>query len=313
MNRIAQVMVVIALSLLADGNTAYAPVVVHLRSAVFGLHVNDAVTTARQYWATYEQGKTPFTLVHDDYVAAPFGQAVSPAVSIANGFQPLFDLATRGVLGDLGALNAYMLLGIAASLASMFWLLRGFALHPVAAAAGAVGFASSQWSIEQLSYGHPAFAQMWVFPAFVGTALWAARGSYARVVVPAFFVALSFYVVAYLGLFVSSVGALLAVIWLARIRPDRRGLVRLPLGMGIATIFLAPVIFAQELAPSTRLGIPALTRSGLFGASPKTSSSIGDHRCMAESSAAYSVRVTARTSISSGTHSWLSRSRLSFW
>ena len=233
---------------------AYYPVVAHPNSTVL-LAPGDISSSARDYWAASAQHRTPFTLVRDRLFDAPQGRLVAPAVQIANALQPLFVMAVHGVAGYLGAFNLFMLVGVAASLAAMFVLLEAIGMHPLAAAGGAIAFASCQWSVEQLMYGHVAFAQLWVFPLLLGTLLWARAGRPLRAVVPGAAFALSFYAFTYLGLLCALVVAvfLLALVWNRRgLRLDRA---RLALGAGAAIVGLLPLALAARIAPSSRLGL----------------------------------------------------------
>jgi hypothetical protein len=247
---------------------AYYPVVAHLNSTVL-LAPGDMTSSARDAWAAGFQHKSPFSLVRDTFLDAPQGRLAAPAVQIANALQPLFVLAVHGFAGYLGAFNLFMLFGVAASLAAMFVLLESLGMHPLAAGAGAIGFGSSQWSIEQLLYGHVAFAQLWVFPLLLGTLLWALRGRPIRSVVPGLVYALSFYAFSYLGLLSSLVVLvfMVALAWDRRsVRPDLR---RLALGAGAAIIGLLPVALAPVIAPSSRIGLPQRARADLFGAAAR--------------------------------------------
>jgi hypothetical protein len=159
-----------------------------------------------------------------------------------------------------------MLAGIAASLVAMFALLRSFGLHPVAAGAGAVAFASSPMSVEQLFLGHLGFAQLWVFPLLLGSLLWARSGRAARAVAPGVAYALSFYVFSYLGLLCSLLVVTfgLAVIWERRsLRLDVR---KVGVWLAAAGLGLLPAALATRIAPSSRIGLPHLAIDDLFGA-----------------------------------------------
>ena len=242
---------------------AYYPVVAHPNSTVL-LAPGDMSSSARDYWAANYQHKNPFTLVRDRLFEAPQGRPVAPAVQIANALQPLFVMAVHGFAGYLGAFNLFMLLGVAVSLAAMFVLLASIGMHPMAASAGAIAFGSCQWSVEQLMYGHIAFAQLWVFPLLLGSLLWAKRGRPIRSIVPGLAYALSFYAFSYLGLLSSLVVVvfLLAVVW--NRRSMRVDLGRLGFGAGAAIVGLLPVAFATRIAPTSRLGLQL--HQELFGA-----------------------------------------------
>lgn len=255
-----------SLAALALTVVGYWPLVRHLNSTVL-FEPNDASSTARDYWAARAQGSTPFTLTRDMLMQAPDGRPVSPAVQVANAFQPAFVLAVAPLLGYLGALNAFILAGVAASLISMYMLLRSQRIHPAAACAGSVAFASSQWTVEQLLYGHTAFAQMWVYPLLLGCLLWASRGTVKRAAAPGLVLAASFYTSSYLGLFSSSIAVIFIIVLL---RARRRGAADLALRIGIAggaaVVAALPVLLAPRITPSAGLGLPAYQKDQLVGA-----------------------------------------------
>jgi hypothetical protein len=239
---------------------AFWPVVRHLDSTVPG-RPGDESSTARNYWADHALGKNPFTATRDSYLNAPEGEAQAPAVQIANALQPTFTLAAQPVAGWLGALNLFWLAGTAASLFAMFALLDSLGLHPVAAATGAVALAWSQWALEQIRYGHVAFAQLWIFPLVLGSLFWAMRGRAARAAVPGLALGLSFYAFSYLGLFASFLAAI--VVCVARRSLDAR---RVVVGGTVTMVALLPVLLASKIAPSSALNLPSGSNRDLNGA-----------------------------------------------
>jgi hypothetical protein len=254
--------VLVALAATALTAVAYLPIVEHPNSTVVG-SPNDLSSSARDAWAAARQHQTLFTMTRDRLFDVPQGHVRSPAVQIANAVQPLFIEGTHRFAGYLGAMNLLMLAGVAATLVATYMLLERLGMHPLAAAAGAAAFASSQFTVEQLLYGHSAFAQMWVFPALLGSLLWARRGRLIRSAVPGLVYALSFYVNSYLGLLASLVVAvfLLALVW--QRRSLRLDLGRLGIGVGTAIAGLLPAALATRIAPSSRIG---LTDTALYGA-----------------------------------------------
>ncbi|HEU6451740.1 MAG TPA: hypothetical protein VFT57_09995, partial [Gemmatimonadaceae bacterium] len=236
------------------------PVVRHLDSAVPG-RPGDESSTARNYWADHAQGKTPFSATRDAYLDAPEGDDQAPAVQIANALQPAFALAVQPMVGWLGALNLFWLVGAAASLFAMFALLDSFGLHPLAAATGAVALTWSQWALEQIRYGHVAFAQLWVFPLVLGSLLWSMRGRAIRAAIPGLSLALSFYAFSYLGLFASFLAATaVCVAW--RSLAARR----IVIGGAVGLVALLPVLLASRIAPSSALNLPSGSNRDLNGA-----------------------------------------------
>jgi hypothetical protein len=246
---------------------AYYPLAVHPNSTVL-FEAGDASSAARNYWAMHNLKKTPFTMAHDSLVEAPEGIAASTALQIANAVEPLFVLATAWA-GYLTAINAYLLLGIALTAVAMFFLLASFRLHPVSCALCAIGFASSQWVIEQQLYGHVAFAHLWVFPLLLWTLLWARSGGARRGVAPGAALGLTFAVSSYLGLFASLlVGVFLLTVLIERhaVAVSRRDASRVGAGVATWLVVMLPSLLAPELGPSSALGLPPGTRSDLEGA-----------------------------------------------
>lgn len=246
---------------------AFAPLVRHLGSSV-PYRPADESSSARNYWAASAVGKTPFTLVRDTQLDAPEGQAVAPAVQIANALQPTFVLAAHHGTSWLGAFNLFVLAGFAASLFATFALLDSLGLRPLASATGAVGFSSSQWAVEQILYGHVAFAQLWVLPLLLGTLVWARHGRPVRAVAPGLALALSFYAFSYLGLFGCGLvgAALLTALAGHRLRLGADDLRRAAWGAAAALVAMLPVGLAPRIAPSSALNLPAGTRHDLNGA-----------------------------------------------
>lgn len=256
----------LVLSAVAVTMVAYFPIVEHPNSTVL-MAPGDESSSARDYWAAHSQHQNPFTLEHDSLFDAPDGRAVAPAVQIANALQPAVVLGVHNISGWLGAFNLFMLMGVAASLVATFLLLESFGFHLVACIGGAIAFGSSQWSVEQLLYGHVAFAQVWVFPLLLASMIWARRGRRIRAIVPGLAYALAFYAFSYLGLLATLLVAifLVAVIW------ENRGvsgdLSRLGIGLVSACVGLMPAALATRIAPSSRIGLPPLSPGDFVGAS----------------------------------------------
>jgi hypothetical protein len=229
----------------------------------------DASSAARDYWAAAAQHRSPFTFAHDNYLAAPEGQARAPAVQIANAVEPIFISSIGRAVGYLTAVNLFWLLGLVASSLTMAALFRRLQIHWIGALTGTIGFVMCEWEFEQLLYGHVAFAHLWVFPGTVLALLWARQGTAWRAVLPASVIIASFYVSSYFGLLVAGMTAVLLIALVSVGRQtagEDQVLLRLLIGAATVAIGLAPVALAPRLAPSSMLGLPPTTRSGLNGA-----------------------------------------------
>jgi hypothetical protein len=229
---------------------------------------NDLSSSARDLWAAHALGKNPFTFVHDSLFHAPAGQILSPAVQVANALQPLVVMALRPLAGYLGAFNLFMLGGLFASLFATYLFLRTIGCGRFAAALSSLGFVFSQFTIEQLLYGHSAFAQLWVFPLVAGLVLWSRQGSPYRAVAAGASLAIAFYASSYLGLFVSVAALLLVCVSLVETAPPgrRQLLLRAGIGMSVAGLLLLPALLAPYWTATSTLNLPPWGKQNFIGA-----------------------------------------------
>lgn len=230
----------------------------------------DLSSTARDYWAAEQHGKSPFTFEHDSLIFAPEGQERAPSLQIANAVQPAFVLALEPWTGYVGALNLYMLLGFVLTGVVTFALLDRLRLHPLAAGFGAFAFAFSWVQYEQAFYGHIGLNHLWVLPLLVLELLWLRRSrSWAAAAGVGATVGLSFYVFSYLGLFASTLVALFMLMELLdRSNRGRRSRAlacyAVAATVGYATLF--PALLASLLVPSGFSNSFAFTKEYFYGA-----------------------------------------------
>ena len=247
----------------------FFPLIRHLDSAVL-FEPGDLSSTARDYWAADRQGKTPFTFTHDRLIYSPEGRGVAPALQIANFVQPTFVRVLDGVVGRLGALNLYMLLGFLMSGFVTFALLDRLRFRPLASFFGGYIFAFSWWQLEQAFFGHIGLNHLWIFPLLVLEFLWLrrVRSTVAALTLGAT-LGFSFYLFSYLGLLSSLVVALLTTVdaiegWRdSSLRRRAFGLITI---WGTALVALVPALLARRLAPEGFSASFVFTKDRLGGA-----------------------------------------------
>jgi hypothetical protein len=195
---------------------AFHAIVLHPESRLLnGFGFSDAVGGLRSYWAASFQHQNPLTFKHDALSGAPQGDN-NPnvaALTLANGgLQTAFLWATHGLLGWVGAWNAYFVLTVLASSLAMFAFLDWLGCNFVAALFGGYVFGFNAYAIERAFAGHVGLLANWVFVLLLATLLWS-RG---RRLLPSSAaiggtIALAFYNSAYLGLF----AAFMALVYFA--------------------------------------------------------------------------------------------------
>lgn len=244
------------------------PVVGHLRTAVLW-EPGDLTSTARDYWAAAEQGKTPFTLTKDRLMFAPQGQTRAPSLQIANPVQPLFVLAIKPWLGLLGGLNLYMLAGFVLSATAMFALLGRLGLGTLPSAFGGFVFGFNWWQYEQAFFGHIGLNHLWVFPVLVLALLGLRRRrTNAAALIAGGVLSLSFYVFSYLGLFAAALAVLFAIVDIFTVERARLRTLRLHIESWVtAGILLLPPLIASRLMSAGFSRSFVFTKAYFHGAS----------------------------------------------
>lgn len=190
-------------------------VALHPGSRLYGF--NDGTAAIRSYWAASVEHRDPFTFSHDAFNGAPQGVVVTPATTLAlSGLQAGFVWGLRSVLGLVGGMNAYMLIGMFATAIAMFWFLTRLGCTLAASLLGGYVFAFSPYALERVYAGHLGLLQNWIFAllAVVLLSLHERRSSLLAATAGGT-IALAFYLSAYQGLFASFMVFVFFVIELA--------------------------------------------------------------------------------------------------
>jgi hypothetical protein len=181
---------------------------------------SDGTSTIRDLWLDSYLGKSPWTLTHDPYNAAPEGVPRTPATALANGgVQTALLWWSRGVLGFVGGWNAFAFVGLVGTSLATFALLDWLGCTLIASLFGGYVFGFSPYALARVYFGHLGLMQNWVFVVAVAAMLAVRSGrTYPRALLAGLAVALAFYVSAYQGLFAGLIVAAFYVIDFIRIR-----------------------------------------------------------------------------------------------
>ena len=245
--RLGAAIVVYALALVLCAHGVLA----HPGSRVF-TGFNDATSTIRDYWAASAQHHTPFDLTNDALQGAPQGSLRVPATQLANGaIQAGFVWELRGVLGLVGAWNAFMLLGLFATGIAMFAFLESLGCNLLASLLGGYVFAFGPYALERAYGGHLALLHNWVFPLLAWLLLRLRdRRSLSDALAVGATVALAFYLSSYQGLFAAFMTLVFVAIDLVgHGSPGRLGVIgRAAAAYGTAAVAVSPilVLYARE-------------------------------------------------------------------
>jgi hypothetical protein len=233
---------------------------------------SDGTSQIRDYWTAAAQHKTPFTLTHDAYDGAPEGRDLAPAIQVANLFQPAFVWSLRGVVGLVGAWNAFLFLGLIATAMATFAFLDWLGCSFGAAVFGAYVATLNPWAIERAFAGHVAFLHGWVYIALTAALIRTrSRRSYRSAVVAGTALATCFYMASYDGLFASVLLLVFFMVELFRLRVARRRTVEMAvLAFATTAVLLTPVLFlyARERTAVQAQAQHAVTQLATYGASP---------------------------------------------
>jgi len=225
------------------------PVVTHPHTRILN-GPSDATSTIRDYWYAGHVGKTPFTLKHDSFLAAPEGIELSPAVQVANGFQPAVIWPLRRWLGLVAAWNLFVLAGIVLTASCTWLLLDCLGVGTPAAVFGSYAVASSGYMLDKAFAGHGGLVHAWVFPLLVLTLLEQRRRArrLPLAVLAGAIVALAFYVHSYYGAFAVFTVVVFHLVEAAHDRTRRRATLT-SLGVAVAVMFagLLPALVAMRV------------------------------------------------------------------
>lgn len=233
-----------------------APLAFNLDGAVLG-GPSDLTSTARDYSAAENQGRSPLTFEQDPTLNAPEGLQFSPALAVSTGIQTAFVWLAKDAVGFVAALNLYLLLGFVLASVTMFALLQRLRLHPLACAFGAYVWAFNPFVFEKAYAGHAGLVQVWVFPLLVLAILRAReRRTVARSVVAGVVVAVAFYIHAYFGFLALLIAAVFVAVEVVQ-RTEARAVLRSAgVALGTALALLVPTLVAYRL---DRTGISTVT------------------------------------------------------
>lgn len=167
--------------------------------------VSDGTATIRDYWLIERNHENPITFKHDAFNGAPEGTDRAPAALIANaGLQTGFVWTLKGLLGLVGAWNAYMFLGLIGSAFAMYVLLQRLGCSLLASVFGGYVFGFWPFQMERAYAGHLNLLENWVFVlevfAFIRLR---ERRSLRSAALVGLTIGLAFYNSAYEGLFAS--------------------------------------------------------------------------------------------------------------
>jgi hypothetical protein len=204
----------------------------------------DGASSIRDLWAAAAQHRDPFNFTHDAFSGAPQGSTRSPAVQLAqSAIQSGFVWELRGVLGLVGAWNAFLFLGLFATALAMFVFLDRLGCTLPASLLGGYVFAFGPYALERAYAGHLALLQNWIYPVLAASllrlrerrsVLWA-TGSGATI-------AVAFYLSAYQGLLAAVMALVFFAVEIAR--PGAR-----PVALRMAA--LAAMSYATSLLAMT--------------------------------------------------------------
>jgi hypothetical protein len=131
-------------------------VVVHPASRV-PCCAGDGTVALREMWVERAQHDNPLTFTRDPFNGAPEGLSRSPATTIAaSALQTAFVWGLKGVVGDVGAWNLFLALGLVGSALAMFVLLQRLGCTVVASLFGGFVFGFGPYALERAYAGHRA-------------------------------------------------------------------------------------------------------------------------------------------------------------
>jgi hypothetical protein len=203
--------------------------------------ISDGTSTIRDYWAASVQHRNPFTFTHDALSGAPEGTARTPATLLAaGGIQTAVVWGLHGLLGLVGAWNAFLFFGLIATAVATFALLERLGCNFIASLYGGYVFAFSPYVFERAYAGHLGLMQDWVFVLVVAAMLRLRRHrTLASAALVGLTIALAFYNSAYEGLLAAVVAGAFFLADLARLPSGRGRLGTLLLG---ATTYIATAL-----------------------------------------------------------------------
>ncbi len=201
------------------------------------------------------QHRNPFDWTHDALNGAPQGVPRVPATLLASGaLQTAFVWGLGGLIGLVGAWNAFMVLGLVGTSMAMFALLDWLGCTFAACLLGGFVFGFSPYALERAYSGQLALLENWVLVLVVAGMLWLrARRSVSAAVGVGATIALAFYMSAYAGLLAAVVAFTFFLVELARLPANRERVRSVALAGVASTVSVAAltpvlVLYARERA-----------------------------------------------------------------
>ncbi len=230
----------------------FHPVVAHPGSRV-ACCVSDGTSTLRDLWVAGQQHDNPFTFTHDAYNGAPEGTPRATATVFANsGLQTGFVWLLRNVLGEVGAWNLFLALGIIGTAFATFALLRHLGCSAVASLFGGYVFGFAPYALERAYAGHLGLLQNWALVLVVLAMIRIGkRPTVGSAALAGAAIGLAFWIGAYQGLFASLIAFAYVLVDVVRAGTARErgrsvGLLALAYGIGAATLVPVVVLYARE-------------------------------------------------------------------
>ena len=220
-------------------------------------------------WVTRAQHDNPFSFTVDSFNGAPEGEPRSTATVFANfGLQTGFVWGFGDILGDVGAFNLFMALGLIGSATAMFLLLRALGCTVVASIFGAYAFGFGPYALERAYAGHLGLLQNWVLVLVVAAMIrMGGRRTLASGALAGAAIGLAFWVTAYQGLFASLIAFAFVVVDLLRTHGARdrlRAVGLLAIAYGVAVVMLIPIFALYMRERSTFAAAMARAPSDLY-------------------------------------------------
>ncbi len=231
--------------------------------------VSDGSSTIRDLWVERAQHDNPLSFTIDRFDGAPEGRPRSTATVFANsGLQTGFVWELGGALGDVGAFNLFLALGLIGSAIAMFALLRALGCTIVASIFGGYVLGFSPYALERAYAGHLGLLQNWVLVLVVAAMIrLGARRTLATGALAGAAIGLAFWVTAYQGLFASLIALAFVAVDVLRVHGGRerlRSLGLLAVAYGVAVVILTPIFALYVRERSTVQAATARATSDLY-------------------------------------------------
>ena len=215
--------------------------------------MSDGTGSLRDLWVQETQHDNPLTFKLDLFNGAPEGTPRSTATVFANaGLQTGFVWGLRNALGDVGAWNLFLAIGLIGSATAMFVLLRMLGCSTGASFFGGFVFGFGPYPLERAYAGHLGLLQNWVLVLVVLAMIRVgARHTLGSFLLAGAAIGLAFWVSAYQGLFASLIAVVFVAVDVIRAGTARgrlRAVAGFAAAFGVTLLALVPiyVLYARE-------------------------------------------------------------------